>query len=127
MFISSGKNCFSIPSAHLISHVPLYTVIGNHEDNSDYYFNYFCPPCDTLAYYSIDYGNAHVIVLNSEEEAMLDSPNQFEWLIRDLEENQDVMWKFVVFHVPPFTSGGNYYSEKRVRDKRNACSGFPEI
>lgn len=55
--------------------------------NSDHYFNYFCPPCDTLAFYSFDYGNAHIIALNSETEAMLDSPEQFEWLVRDLEDN----------------------------------------
>jgi len=111
------EKLFFNPISHLISHVPLYTVMGNHEDNSDNYFNYFCPPCDTLAYYSFDYGNAHFIALNSEVEAMLDSPDQFNWLVRDLEENQDATWKFVVFHVPPFTSGGNYYSGTRVRIK----------
>lgn len=111
------EKLFFNPISHLISHVPLYTVIGNHEDNSDLYFNYFYPPDDTLAYYSFDYGNAHFIVLNSEDETMLDSPDQFEWLVRDLEDNQDVQWKFVVFHVPPFTSGGNYYSEDRIRIK----------
>lgn len=111
------EKLFFNPISHLISHVPLYTVMGNHEDNSDYYFNYFCPPCDTLAYYSFDYGNAHFVALNSESEAMLDSRDQFEWLVRDLEENQSAMWKFVLFHVPPFTSGGNYYSGTRVRIK----------
>jgi len=108
------EKLFFNPISHLISHVPLYTVMGNHEDNSDHYFNYFCPPCDTLAYYSFDYGNAHIIALNSESEAMLDSPEQFEWLVRDLEDNQSAEWKFVVFHVPPFTSGGNLYSKRRI-------------
>lgn len=111
------EKLFFNPISHLISHVPLFTVMGNHEENSDHYFNYFCPPCDTLAYYSFDYGNAHIIALNSETEAMLDSPDQFEWLVRDLEENQSAMWKFVAFHVPPFTSGGNYYSKSRVKIK----------
>ncbi len=111
------EKLFFNPIGHLISHVPLYTVIGNHEDNSDNYFNFFCPPCDTLAYYSFDYGNAHVIVLNSEEEAMIDGPNQINWLISDLESNKDATWKFVVFHVPPFTSGGNYYKKSRKEIK----------
>ncbi len=99
------EKLFFNPIRHLISHVPLYTVMGNHEDNSDHYFNYFCPPCDTLAYYSFDYGNAHIIALNSETEAMLDSPEQFEWLVRDLEDNRGAEWKFVVFHVPPVYIG----------------------
>ncbi|MFC2116917.1 metallophosphoesterase [Bacteroidota bacterium] len=111
------EKLFFNPIRHLISHVPIYTVIGNHEDMSDNYFSFFCPPCDTLAYYSIDYGNAHVIILNTEEESMFDSPNQVKWLIDDLESNQDATWKFVVFHVPPFTSGGNYYSGSRVEVK----------
>ena len=111
-----GKLFFN-PIGHLISHVPLYTVIGNHEDMSGNYFNFFCPPCDTLAYYSINYGNAHVIILNTEEEALIDAPNQVKWLIDDLESNQDATWKFVVFHVPPFTSGGNYYSSFRLEVK----------
>ena len=111
------EKLFFNPIGHLISHVPLYTVIGNHEDNSDNYFNFFCPPCDTLAYYSIDYGNAHVIILNTQEEALIDAPIQVKWLIDDLESNQDATWKFVVFHVPPFTSGGNYYSSFRLEVK----------
>ena len=111
------EKLFFNPIGHLISHVPLYTVIGNHEDNSEYYFNFFCPPCDTLAYYSFDYGNAHIIVLNSEKEALVDGPNQVKWLISDLESNRDATWKFVVFHVPPFTSGGNYYSGYRIELK----------
>lgn len=108
------EKLFFNPIGHLISHVPLYTVIGNHEDNSDHYFSFFCPPCDTLAYYSFDYGNAHFIVLNSEDDILIDSPDQVNWLISDLKSNQDATWKFVVFHVPPFTSGGNYYSGARL-------------
>lgn len=111
------EKLFFNPIGHLISHVPIYTVIGNHEDNSDHYFNFFCPPCDTLAYYSFDYGNAHIIVLNTEEEALVDGPNQLKWLVSDLEGNRDATWKFVVFHVPPFTSGGNYYSGYRIEVK----------
>ena len=56
-------------------------------------------------------------MLNSEEEALIDAPNQVEWLKADLESNQDATWKFVVFHVPPFTAGGNYYSTGRLELK----------
>ena len=59
-----------------------------------------------------DYGNSHFVVLDSNRE----SEEQLAWLVEDLEASK-ATWKFVSFHHPPFTAGGNYYSEHRIHLK----------
>ena len=76
----------------------------------------------TEQYYSSDFGNVHVVSLdsqlsNSDEDlrsAMRD------WLIADLEVSQGQDWKIVIFHHPPYSKGENHDSdlEKREVDMR---------
>ncbi len=87
--------------------------IGNHEYDYDTsepvpnYFGQFAFPGNEL-WYSYDYGNAHIISLDTDNDFLPGSP-QYEWLVDDLEEvSQDdsLKWNIVMFHRPPFTSGG---------------------
>lgn len=65
-------------------------------------------PSGTEQYYSFDYGNVHVISLDSQVstrdaatmEAML------EWLTADLQANI-ADWTIVIFHHPPYTKGSH--------------------
>ena len=41
---------------------------------------------------------------------------QVKWLIEDLQAST-ATWKFVSHHHPPFTSGGNYYTKRRIELK----------
>ena len=57
---------FFEPGSDLFSHVPLYPVFGNHEQNTDYFINYFHLPDNGSPgyeehWYYTDYSNLRVI------------------------------------------------------------------
>ena len=112
---SQWERLFFTPAKPLIDHVPIYPSLGNHEDNADHYFQFFSLP-RTESWYSFEYGNAHFVVLDSNEDHLTAGSPQVDWLIEDLKTSQ-APWKFVSFHHPPFTAGGNYYTLHRVRLK----------
>ena len=80
---SEWANDFFAPSHDLFSHVPVYPVLGNHEVNSPYYFQYFHLPENGTAGYEEhwwfkDYGNVRFMGLNSN--GPYDGPEQLGWL-----------------------------------------------
>ncbi|UCD37249.1 MAG: metallophosphoesterase [Fidelibacterota bacterium] len=99
------------PAERMMHSIPLFPVLGNHEDHADNYYNYFSLPGNEQ-WYSFDFGNAHFVVLDSDED-FLEQGDQIDWLINDLENNTSD-WTFAFFHHPPFTSGGNYYRKDRI-------------
>jgi hypothetical protein len=66
----------------------------------------------TEQYYSVNYGNVHVVSLDSQLSAR--DPGQREamkeWLVADLGGN-DRDWTIVIFHHPPYTKGANHDSD----------------
>ena len=101
----------------LTRHVPYYPVLGNHEQNSDNYYNFFSLPGNE-SYYFFSVGNALFIVLDMDgpdydaplylEGEKLDafwnniSRKYFEeekvWLENILSLNEDAGYIFVFFH-----------------------------
>ncbi len=86
--------------------VPLHVAPGNHD--------YFNEPSRRLyeemigkPYYSVDYGNCHFVVLCSEEEGHVSrlSPEQLEWLKKDLAEHRQRQHIFVFVHRPFYPVG----------------------
>ncbi|UCH09444.1 MAG: metallophosphoesterase [Fidelibacterota bacterium] len=102
------------PAASMMSQIPLFPVLGNHEDHSEHYYNYFSLPGNEQ-WYSFDFGNTHFVFLDSDDD-FLEEGDQMEWLIEDLEKNT-AEWTIAIFHHPPFTSGGNYYRPDRIYRK----------
>lgn len=104
-------------AAGLIRNTVVWPVIGNHELNAPWYFDYFSVPNADEHYYSFDYGNCRFIVLAVEGYAvgheygpptrtpMEPGSPQYEWLKKTLENSQDKTWRFVFFHQSPFASG----------------------
>ncbi|UCG69689.1 MAG: metallophosphoesterase family protein [Thermoplasmata archaeon] len=100
-----------LPAEQLIANVPFITNKGNHEDDItgdpwDNYLNTFAFPSNE-EYFSFDYGNAHFIVLNSEDS--YDSAQKL-WLENDLQavaNNPSDPWIFVSYHKPSYGSGGH--------------------
>ena len=92
---------------------PFYTAIGNHELNSGYcgydsytdvyYLPENAPSSATEHYYSFDWGNVHVVALNTEEN-FSNGSTQYNWLENDL-QNTDKRWIVAAFHRPPYSSG----------------------
>lgn len=90
------------PAQELLSRVPLYPVLGNHEENSPYYFEFFNLPGNER-WYSFDQGPVHFICLDSCSSIEPNSP-QYVWLIEDLEK-ASAPWTVMSLHHPFFSSG----------------------
>lgn len=90
----------------LISRVPMYPVLGNHEMNARNYFNYMSLP-EPEYYYQFSYGNADFFMIDSNRKV---DPNseQYEWLEDSLGKSK-AEWKFVCHHHPPYSSDENDY------------------
>ena len=82
-------------------------AIGNHEDESSesnkQYLNHFGI---SKSYYSFEYGNIHVLVIDSEQDIDVGS-SQYDFVRNDLQlasNDPSILWKLVIFHHPPYTS-----------------------
>lgn len=100
-------------AADWLSQIPLMPVTGNHDEvkkESGRYTAHFNLPENGAedsaegTTYSFDYGNAHIVVLNTESNIK----GQTEWLREDL-KNTDQPWKIVAIHRPAY--GGNSYEK----------------
>jgi predicted phosphodiesterase len=90
----------------LISRVPIYPVLGNHEVNARNYYDYMVLPKPEY-YYEFKYGNAHFFMLDSNKKVDPAS-EQYHWLDQALAKSNS-RWKFVVHHHPPYSSDENDY------------------
>ena len=117
------------PSMHnLIGRVPMYPVLGNHEQNAKNYYDYFQLP-DPEYYYDFQYGNAHFFMIDTNKNVGPET-EQYKWLATELEKS-DARWKFVVHHHPVFSSDENDYGEplenEQVDSRRFSAETTPRI
>ncbi|MBL7696978.1 MAG: metallophosphoesterase family protein [Chitinophagaceae bacterium] len=117
------RNVFEVYDRKFFQQTPIYPTPGNHDyrDKRENgakriaYYDLFSVP----AFYSFDYGNVHLISLNSEEETkngftIADSTSkQIKWLKKDLETNRQ-KWTIAYLHRPPYTSAGSHNSDKEM-------------
>lgn len=91
--------------------IPWLVAYGNHEQ--DVYLNKFfkfpqngsSDPSNSGHWYSMDYNNVHITVLDNYRDYSIGS-EQYNWLINDLENiTDDIDHKIVMIHEPPFSSG----------------------
>ncbi len=92
----------------LISRVPLFPVLGNHEQNAKNYFDYMALP-DPEYYYQFSYGNVDFFMIDSNRKVDPAS-EQYQWLETALSES-NATWKFVCHHHPPYSSDENDYGD----------------
>lgn len=105
---------------NLLSYMPIYPTIGNHDVPTDAYFDIFALPTDNSPserYYSFDYGNVHFVALDSNTTVFGDhDPTQLAWFNSNMAAT-DQHWKFVYFHhgmqyqgsSGPDVSNGHYW------------------
>lgn len=90
-----------------MSRMPVVPCRGNHEGSGELlqkYFPYGGQNGDGY-HYSFDYGPVHVTVVDQYVDFAPGSA-QYSWLESDL-AGSDRPWKFVVFHEPAWSAGGN--------------------
>ena len=94
---------FFQPYAGLLRNTPIYPALGNHDNTtvSAWWDNFHLPPNRyNPQVYSYDWGDAHFVVLDSNN---MDA-EQAAWLEADLAAT-DKPWKFVYLHHPPYSCG----------------------
>jgi predicted phosphodiesterase len=97
---------FFTPMASVISEVPFFSVIGNHEEDGTNYLGYFHLPGQEL-WYSVDIGPVHVLALDFHFENSRNE--QFQFASKDLATSR-APWKIVILHTPMFNIGGHVSS-----------------
>lgn len=79
----SWRETFFNPAQELFNQVPVYPVLGNHENNSSYYFQYFklpengTPGMEERWWYK-DYGNVRIVGMDSNNPFA--NQEQLDWL-----------------------------------------------
>jgi len=96
------------PAHVLMSKVPTFPVIGNHEKDSHWYYDYFSLPKPEY-YYTFRYGNAQFFMLDSNKSLAPGSP-QYQWLESELAASK-ATWKFTCHHHPCYSSEENDYGD----------------
>jgi predicted phosphodiesterase len=85
----------------LMSRVPVYTVLGNHEQDAPYYYQYMVAPAPEY-YYTFKYGNAQFFMLDSNRD-LSEGSEQYNWLEWELAKSS-ATWKIAIHHHPPYSS-----------------------
>lgn len=87
---------------------------------------------DTGIYYSFDYNNAHIAVLNTNDlqsdgknEGKL-SEEQLNWLTADMKQSS-ADWKFVAMHFSPFSNGDHYDDDDIIGLRGQLVTLMPEL
>ena len=95
---------FFSPLGEAIARIPIFPVLGNHEQNSAHFYNFF----PSGSWYSFDCGNARFIALdtNIASGGFAPGTEQYAWLERSLAETS-ALWRVVWFHHPPYSSGNH--------------------
>ncbi len=98
---------FFAAASPIFKQIPLLPAPGNHDD-TPLFWNFFALPENgpegfKEEFYSFDYGNCHIAVLNSNKMgASKPYYNTLKnWLQEDF-DNSNQRWKFLMFHYPPY-------------------------
>ncbi len=99
-----------------------WSTLGNHDGHSansstqtGVYYDIFTFPksaeaggtaSGTESYYSFDYGNIHVIVLNSYDESRAVGSAMYNWCLNDL-QNTTADWIIAIWHHPAYSRGSH--------------------
>jgi len=119
--IKNWESFFSV-NKEMMKNIPYYAVLGNHEKDSPYFYDFFPPPGDNN-YYSFYVGDALFIILDSEgknisapnyisdhyeDQFWNDSfeqyfQNQKDWLDNELDIHKEAGFIFIFQHKPLFS------------------------
>jgi hypothetical protein len=112
------------PSARLIAHVPIFPVIGNHENDSRFYYDYFDLPRPEY-YYTFRYGNAQFFMIDTNRDCSPGS-EQYNWLKEELSRST-AKWKFACHHHPCWSSDNDDYGDSVKGDPEKLPRTFGDI
>lgn len=115
--VEQFKEHFFAPFTGILRNIPVVPAYGNHDARRWSFFRLFEFPTQakqnadasevalgTKKYFSMDYGNAHIVMLDTTTSSMEINSPMLNWLKKDLAITQQD-WVIVVTHHPPYTHG----------------------
>jgi acid phosphatase type 7 len=96
------------PCKELMAYVPTFPVIGNHEKDSHWYYDYFALPKPEHRY-TFEYGNAEFFMVDTNR-PLKPGSEQYQWLEKELSESK-ATWKIAAHHHPCFSSDNDDYGD----------------
>ncbi len=115
---------FFKPSQEFMSRLSMYTVLGNHEHDAAYYYQYMSNP-EPEYYYTFPYGNARYFMLDTNRPVTKGS-EQYVWLEEQLAKS-DATWNFAVHHHPPYSSDENDFGDTYVEQAQTGDSDLKDL
>jgi Calcineurin-like phosphoesterase len=132
-----SKKVFQVYQDDLKS-VPMYAIIGNHDksklsasgtESGPYFQRFITPrngegggvPSGSGLYYSLDFGNIHIVCLDSYLNDDNEGSPMRAWLAQDLSalKTNVTEWLIALWHHPPYSKGGlDSDSDSRMRSFR---------
>lgn len=105
---------FYKPYAEVIKKQAIWVANGNKEyyGNGAHFRNFWMP--NNERWYSYDWGDAHVLVLDTEHPYAPGTP-QHLFAEADLTASQSAVWRIVVAHVPPYSSSVSSGGSSKVQ------------
>jgi len=94
------------PAEPLMRSVPMFVVMGNHEQEADNYFDLLSqPPPEN--YFTVSYGDTFHVVLDSNGDRLAEGSEEIAWLddVLSSDEAQSAPWLLVYAHHPPYSEG----------------------
>jgi len=107
-----NENFFK-PYAELLKRITPWSVIGNNDAKTWAFYNIFDfptkgesggEPSGNEKFYSVEDGNLHLVMLDSEMYRIDKNSDLAAWLREDLKKNTKP-WVIVALHTPPYTNG----------------------
>jgi predicted phosphodiesterase len=104
----------------LDARVPFFLAVGNHEGWGINTMAFSTAPrslSNSQAYYSFDYGDMHVLILNTQLPCTPESA-QYAFAASDLASTNRT-WKIVVYHKPAYCAGGHGENAEMITMTKN--------
>ncbi|MDJ0975052.1 MAG: metallophosphoesterase family protein [Planctomycetota bacterium] len=99
------------PARTLLAHVPVFAVLGNHEEDADHYYRYMANPAPEHRYRA-RWGDVELFLLDSNRDCTKGS-EQHRWLDAALADST-ARWKVCAFHHPVWTSDLDDYGKAHL-------------
>lgn len=125
-----NKGLFEPYAELLKTNVP-WAVIGNHDARRWAFYDIFDfpslgqsggTPSNNKKFYSIEQGDLHILMIDSETTDLSKDSQLLKWLEKDLQANTK-KWTIAVFHHPPYTHGGHNSDNPRDSHYKFSMTG----
>lgn len=120
-----------------LTNTTIMPAAGNHDSGNSTFIDHFNlntpeKSTSTGAYYSVNYSNAHFIVLNTNESSgsyAEFSPAQIAWMKADISaaKKNGAKWSIVVMHMGPYTTAEHVNNSNIISTRKSIAPLFNEL